>query len=70
MRNGALTVVISIAGAWILILVTKLLSGDFIERTKLFERGSFDIKLETVLVGVYMLVMYLILSRLNFRKRN
>lgn len=54
----------SITGAWILIIITKLLSGNYIEETILFESDSFDIKLESILVGIYMLLILLVWRRL------
>lgn len=66
-KNGGY-IAISIAAAWVLVIVTKLLSGDFITRTKLLDAGSFDVKLETVLVGVYTLIVYLIIARFATRR--
>lgn len=64
MKEDGRYVAISIAGAWVLIIITKLLTGDFITQTKLLEVGSFDVKLETVLVGLYTFVAYLVIAQL------
>src|SRR3989344_3908873 len=62
MKRNAFDLFISIFIAWVLIIITKIIAAGALEDAKIVELGRFNIRSETILMGVYTFVVYLILN--------
>ncbi len=62
MKRNTWDLFISIVIAWLLITITKVIAAGALEDAKLLEIGRFNIRSETILMGVYTFVVYAVLG--------